>query len=99
MFIMLLILSMIAAGCFVYFAMEGYLTASAIVFAAAVILSFTTAVIHFDNVAAGKVETLKSIGMEPLSNSQVYEMSRKELDKCKSIYTCNGIYYFRVEEK
>lgn len=99
MFIMFLILSMISVGCFVYFAMKDYLTASAIVFAAAVILSFTTAVIHFDNVAVSKVETLKSIGMEPLSNSQVYEMPRKELDKCKSIYTCNGVYYFIVEEK
>lgn len=99
MFIMFLILLMVAIGCFVYLAMKDYLTAAGLTFVAAIILLFTTAIIHFDNVAVGKVETLKSVGFEPLSNSQVYEMSRKELDKCKSIYTFNGVHYFIVEEK
>ena len=99
MFIMFLILSMICAGCFVYFAMKDYLTASAFTFVVAIVLWFSTALIHFNTVAVGKVETLKSVGIEPLSNSQVYEMSKKELDKCMSIYTFDGMNYFIVEEK
>lgn len=99
MFIMFLILSMICAGCFVYFVMKDYLAVSPLAFAAAVIFLFITACIHFNTVAVGKVETLKSVGIEPLSNSQVYEMSRKELDKCMSIYTFDGMNYFIVEEK
>lgn len=99
MFIMFLILLIVSAGLFVYLAMKDYPTAAGITFLAVVILLFTTSVVHFDNVAVGKVETLKSVGFEPLSNSQVYEMSRKELDKCKSVYTFNGVYYFIVEEK
>lgn len=96
---MLLILSMICAGCFVYFAMKDSLTASALTFVAAIILWLVTVSVHFNTVAVGKVETLKSVGIEQLSNSQVYEMSRKELDKCMSIYTFDGMHYFIVEEK
>jgi len=99
MFITFLILSAVAISCFVYLAMKCYETFAGLTFVAAVILLFTTAVIHFDSVATGKIETLKSVGMEPLSTSQVYEMSRKELDKCKKIYTFEKTYYFVVEEK
>lgn len=99
MFIMFLILSMVAIGCFVYLAMKGYETFAGITFVAALVLLFTTAIIHFDSVTVGKVETLKSIGLEPLSKSQVYEMSRKDLDKCKKFYTFDKTYYFIVEEE
>ena len=99
MFITFLIFSVVAISCFVYLAMKGYETFAGLTFVAAVILLFSTATIHFDSVATGKVETLKSVGMEPLSTSQVYEMSRKELDKCKKFYTFDKVYYFVVEEK
>lgn len=99
MFIMFLILSIASAGLFAYLANSGRTNFTGLTFVAAVILLFTTAVIHFDSVAVGKVETLKSVGMEPLSKSQVYEMSRKELDKCKKICTFEKTYYFVVEEK
>lgn len=99
MFIMFLILSIVSAGLFAYIAMKGCETFAGLTFVAAVILLFTTAIIHFDSVAVGKVETLKSIGLEPLSTEQIYEMSKKELGKCKKIYTFEKIYYFIVEEE
>lgn len=99
MFIMFLILSTVAIGCFVYTAMKGSSTVAGITFVIGLISLFITAIIHFDNVAVGKVETLKSIGLEPLSKSQVYEMSRKDLDKCKKIITFDKTYYFIVEEE
>lgn len=99
MFIMFLILSIAAVGCFVYLAMKGCETFAGLTFVAAVILLFATAVVHFDTVAVSKVETLKSIGLEPLSTEQVYEMSKKELGKCKTIYTFYKTYYFIIEEK
>lgn len=99
MFITFLIFSVVAISCFVYLAMKGYETFAGLTFVAAVILLFTTICIHFNTVAVGKIETLKSVGIEPLSSSQVYEMSRKELDKCMSIYTFDGMKYFIVEEK
>lgn len=98
MFITFLIFSVVAISCFVYLAMKGCETFAGLTFVAAIVLLFTTAIIHFDSVAVSKVETLKSIGLEPLSTSQVYEMSKKELDKCKKIYTFEKTYYFIVEE-
>lgn len=99
MFIMFLILSMVVAGLFVYLAMKDYLTGAACTFVFAICLLFVTAIVHFDTVTVGKVEILKSIGMKPLPTSQVYEMSRKELDKCKKFYTFDKTYYFIVEER
>lgn len=99
MFFMLLILSVIGAGLFIYLVLEEYSIASALAFIATMFLLLATSFVHFDNVAFSKVEALKSVGIEPLSNSQVYEMSRKELNKCKTVYTFNGVYYFMVEEE
>lgn len=99
MFIMFLILSMVTTGCFIYLAMKGYSTAAGISFVIGLIFLLITTVVHYDSVTTGKVETLKSIGLEPLSTEQIYEMSRKDLDKCKRFYTFDKTYYFIVEEK
>lgn len=99
MFITFLLFSVVAISCFVHLAMKGCETFAGLTFVAALVLLLTTAIMHFDSVATSKIETLKSVGMEPLSTSQVYEMSRKELDKCKKICTFEKTYYFVVEEK
>lgn len=62
-------------------------------------LFFTVIGVHYNDVQKGKIEALKSVGIEPLSTTQVYEMSKKELDTCKVINTLGKTYYFELGEK
>ena len=62
--------------------------------AAAVIMIIATIAFHYNSIGISKVEALQSVGIEPLSNEQVYEMSKKELDECKVVNTLGETYYF-----
>ena len=98
MFILLLILIMICTVLFAYLSIKDYWIGAGVIFVSIMFLIFATTMVHFANVEVGKVEALKSVGIEPLSNKQVYEMSRKELDMCLQIHTFEKTYYFAVEE-
>lgn len=46
-----------------------------------------------------KIEALSAVGIEYLDKDTVYNMSKAELDKCYSVTTLNGTYYYKIEEK
>ncbi len=46
-----------------------------------------------------KIEALSAVGIEYLDKDTVYNMSKAELDKCYSVTTLNGTYYYKLEEK
>jgi len=43
-----------------------------------------------------KIEALSAVGIEYLDNDTVYNMSKAELDKCYSVSTLNGTYYYKI---
>lgn len=45
-----------------------------------------------------KVEALSAVGIEYLDKDTVYNMSKAELDKCYSVSTLNGTYYYKIDE-
>ena len=45
-----------------------------------------------------KIEALSAVGIEYLDKDTVYNMSKAELDKCYSVTTLNGTYYYNIEE-
>ena len=46
-----------------------------------------------------KVKLLNEMGMEPLTTEQVYDMSTRQLDNCKTICTVDKVYYYKKEAK
>lgn len=45
-----------------------------------------------------KIEALSAVGIEYLDKDTVYNMSKAELDKCYSVSTLNGTYYYKIEK-
>ncbi len=45
-----------------------------------------------------KIEALSAVGIEYIDKDTVYNMSKAELDKCYSVTTLNGTYYYKIEE-
>lgn len=45
-----------------------------------------------------KIEALSAVGIEYLDKDTVYNMSKAELDKCYSVTTLNGTYYYKIDE-
>ena len=43
-----------------------------------------------------KIEALSSVGIEYIDKDTVYNMSKAELDKCYSVTTLNGTYYYKT---
>jgi len=98
MFILFVLLAIVFSVVACYCIMEGYASFGASSAVAALLFFILTIAVHFNNIEVGKVEALRSAGIEPLSTQQVYTMSRKELDECKIIYTFSKTYYFAEED-
>lgn len=60
---------------------------------------FCLVITNYNNCQKAKVEALSSANIKPLSEEQVYNMSKAELDKCYTITTLNGSYYYIIQEK
>ncbi len=45
-----------------------------------------------------KIEALSAVGIEYLDKDTVYNMSKAELDKCYSVSTLSGTYYYKIDE-
>ena len=45
-----------------------------------------------------KIEALSAVGIEYIDKDTVYNMSKAELDKCYSVTTLNGTYYYKIEK-
>ena len=52
-----------------------------------------------NNLEKNKIEALSAVGIEYLDKDTVYNMSKAELDKCYSVSTLNGTYYYKIEDK
>ena len=96
---MFVILIFLLIACAAYASCTIRDTATGVVALVATLLLFTSVIgVHYNSIGVTKVETLKSIGMQPLSTEQVYNMSKKDLDKCTTIHTFDKTYYFNTEE-
>ena len=97
MFIVFVFLLVICSVLACYFIKKGNAHVGASTTIIALCMLIATIAVHYDNIEMGKVEALKSAGIEPLSTTQVYNMSKKELDECKVVYTFCRTYYFEDE--
>lgn len=52
-----------------------------------------------NNLEKKKIEALSTVGIEYLDKDTVYNMSKAELDKCYSVSTLNGTYYYKIIDK
>lgn len=52
-----------------------------------------------NKLAKSKIETLSAAGIEYIDKDTVYNMSQAELDKCYSIVTLDGTFYYKFEEE
>jgi len=97
-FFIILALALLAAGIFAYLnSTSGVLPAAC--FVGMLLCLGIAGVSSANKMAKSKIETLSAAGIEYIDKDTVYNMSQAELDKCYSIVTLDGTYYYKFEEK